>query len=93
MISRSYVSSLFGAFELPVTTESEYREMHTILIYTGGCGAKDRHPPGGDNSVYTELREAGEEISGGRARVRRASACVRALAAQRGVRPLRGLRE
>jgi phage-related protein len=68
VIPRSYVSGLFEAYRSPsalagsqAVTESEYREMHTILIYKGAADVKTE-APGGDNRVYRELAESTRDV-------------------------------
>jgi phage-related protein len=61
VIPRSYVDSFFAAFALGAVTGSEYFAMHTILLYKV-ASHKKTNLPGGDNTVYQELREAANEI-------------------------------
>lgn len=61
VIPRSYANALFAAFSLGGTTSSEYRAMHTILIYKGAADLKTEGP-GGDNTVYQTLQQTASEV-------------------------------
>jgi predicted transcriptional regulator len=69
VIPRSYADALFAAFELPGVNETEYRAMHTILIYKGAADVKTEGT-GGDNSVYRTLQGATREFTSEAVRTR-----------------------
>ena len=61
VIPQSYVNALFAAFSLSAVSTSEYRGMHTVLIYKGAADVKTEGA-GGDNTVYRTLTEAAREV-------------------------------
>jgi hypothetical protein len=63
VIPRSYADALFAAFDLPAVSETEYKAMHTVLIYKGAADRKTEGE-GGDNRVYHAIQAAAHELKG-----------------------------